>query len=210
MTAEYLLAENSAALTTRIATALLYGIITDTKSLSRSASDEDLEMFAFLFPRADQAMLRRIQHPSYAPVALKRFGQALQHARVHDGLAYVHLGKLPEDQEHIVAQLAEFCLGIAGAEVSAVSGVFGDKLVMSTRALSPNALLGERLRKIFLPYGSAGGHPVMAKTVVDMAAWRKDHPSAGAHGLERSVLRELRRSLREMPINSPSSARARR
>jgi nanoRNase/pAp phosphatase (c-di-AMP/oligoRNAs hydrolase) len=204
MTAEYLLAENDGEVSIALATALLYGIVTDTKSLSRSASDEDLQMFAYLFPRADQAMLRRIQHPSYAPLALKRFGQALQRARVRDGLAYLHLGRLPEDQEHIVAQLAEFCLGMAGAEVSAVSGVFGTKLVMSTRALSPDARLGDRLRAIFLSYGSAGGHPVMAKTVVELAAWRKDHPFDDERGLERTVLRALRRSLRDRSLNSPS------
>src|SRR5919108_486411 len=93
MTAEYLLAEEGATIDTRLATALLYGIMTDTKSLMRSASDEDLQMFAYLFPRADHAALRRIQHPSYGTQALRRFGEALQHARVHDGLAYVHLGR---------------------------------------------------------------------------------------------------------------------
>lgn len=209
MAAEYLLAENAQALTRPLATALLYGIMTDTKSLSRSASDEDLEMFAYLFPRADQAMLRRIQHPSYSAIALRRFGQALQRARVRDGLAYVHLGRLPEDEEHIVAQLAEFCLGMAGAEVSAVSGVFGTKLVMSTRALSPDAQLGERLRATFLPYGSAGGHPVMAKAVIDLTAWRANHRYTDERALERTIVAALRRALRA-PVSSLSASRARR
>lgn len=197
MAAEYLLAEHEAPIGTALATALLYGIITDTKSLSRAASDEDLEMFAYLFPRADHALLRRIQHPSYGTLALKRLGQALQHARVRDGLAYVHLGRLPADQEHIVAQLAEFCLGMKGATVSAVSGIFGSKLVMSTRALSPAARLGDHLRSIFLPYGSAGGHPVMAKTVIDLKAWRADHPFKDEKGLERTVRRALMQEMRE-------------
>lgn len=209
MAAEYLLAENADALTRPLATALLYGIMTDTKSLSRSASDDDLEMFAHLFPRADLAMLRRIEHPSYSPIALHRFGEALERARVRDGLAYVHLGRLPEDQEHIVAQLAEFCLGMAGAEVSAVSGVFGPNLVMSTRALSPDAQLGERLRAAFLRYGSAGGHPVMAKAVVRLDAWRADHSFSDERGLERTVLRALRRAL-AAPLTRPSASRARR
>lgn len=207
MAAEYLLAEREDPIGIALATALLYGIITDTKSLSRSASDEDLEMFAYLFPRADHAMLRRIQHPSYGPLALKRLGQALQHARVQDGLAYVHLGKLPADQEHIVAQLAEFCLGMAGATVSAVSGVFGSKLVMSTRSLSPAAQLGEHLRALFSPYGSAGGHPVMAKTVIDLKAWRADHPSSDQRGLERSVRRVLREELVSQPPSSSPAPR---
>ena len=196
MAAEYLLAEHEAPIGTALATALLYGIITDTKSLSRAASDEDLEMFAYLFPRADHALLRQIQHPSYGQLALKRLGQALQHTRVRDGLAYVHLGRLPADQEHIVAQLAEFCLGMEGATISAVSGVFGPNLVMSTRALSPSARLGDQLRAIFSPYGSAGGHPVMAKTVIDLKSWRAHHHFTDQKGLERTVRRALLAQIR--------------
>lgn len=194
MAAEYLITKGAAALTRPLATALLYGIITDTKSLSRPTSDEDLQMFAQLFPRADHAVLRRIQHPSYEPRTLHRFGRALQTARVRNGLAYVHLGRLPKDQEHIVAQLAEFCLGMAGAEVSAVSGIFGGRLVMSTRALDANARLGARLRLLFGRYGSAGGHPVMAKAVIEIAAWKKDHPFADDAELERSVRAAMRKA----------------
>lgn len=195
MTAEYLVAERPDALTTPLATALLYGIITDTKSLSRSASDDDLQMFAYLFPRADHAMLRRIQHPSYSPLALRRFGHALQQVRVSGGLAFLHLGRLPEHEEHVVAQFADFCLGIADAEVSAVTGLFGPNLVMSARALDPAVRLGERLRVAFGTYGSAGGHPVMAKAVVELAAWRRDHPATDERALARTVLRALRAAL---------------
>ena len=206
MAAEYLIVARPAALTGPVATALLYGIITDTRSLSRSASDEDLRMFAFLFPRADHVALRRIQHPSYGRLALERFGQALEHARVHNGLAYVHLGRLPAAQEHIVAQLAEFCLGMAGAEKAVVSGVFGSNLVMSARALSPKARLGERLRAAFARYGSAGGHPVMAKAVLRLTSWRADHPFEDDAALARAVNRSLRRTL----LNSGAASRSTR
>lgn len=215
MALEYLLAASDATLTKPLATALLYGIITDTKSLSRSASEEDLGAFAFLFPRADHAALRRIQHPSYGPLALRRFGRALQRARVERGLAYVHLGRLPRSQEHIVAQLAEFALGMAGAEVAVVSGVFGPHLVMSARSLSPDAQLGERLRELFDAYGSAGGHPVMAKAVVMLRSWRKDHPSPDDAALARRVKRLLLDALgdagraRRAPIRRAASRASR-
>ncbi|MBA3558580.1 MAG: DHH family phosphoesterase [Gemmatimonadaceae bacterium] len=194
MAAEYLLTRGFAALTRPLATALLYGIITDTKSLSRPTSDEDLQMFAQLFPRADHAVLRRIQHPSYQPRTLHRFGRALETSRVRNGFAYVHLGRLPKDQEHIVAQLAEFCLGMSGAEVSAVSGVFGGRLVMSTRALNADARLGARLRLLFGRYGSAGGHPVMAKAVIELSAWKKDHAFADDEQLEGTVRAAMRKA----------------
>src|SRR5919106_5782970 len=94
--AEYLLAEGDALLTRELATALLYGIITDTKSLSRSASDDDLEMFAYLFPRADHNLLRRIQHPSYAPATLRRFGMALQHTQVRNRIPHAPNGQVTD------------------------------------------------------------------------------------------------------------------
>jgi nanoRNase/pAp phosphatase (c-di-AMP/oligoRNAs hydrolase) len=193
--AEYLLAEGDALLTRELATALLYGIITDTKSLSRSASDDDLEMFAYLFPRADHTLLRRIQHPSYAPATLRRFGMALQHTQVRRGLAYAHLGRLPEDQEHVVAQLAEFCLGMDGAEIAVVSGIFHDRVVMSARALWPGAKLGDRLREAFGRFGSAGGHAVMAKAVIRLDDWKRAHRVHGDRGVELSVGRAVHRAL---------------
>ena len=176
MAAEYLFASRDSEPGAPMATALLYGIITDTRSLSRHTSEEDLQMFARLFPLADHASLRRIHHPSYGALPLRRLGEALRTVSAERGVAYVHLGTLPRSEEHVVAQFAEFCLGIAGAEVSAVSGVFGSKLVMSTRALSPDAQLGARLREAFCQYGSAGGHPIMAKAVLRLATWRADHP----------------------------------
>jgi nanoRNase/pAp phosphatase (c-di-AMP/oligoRNAs hydrolase) len=203
--AEYLLAEGDALLTRELATALLYGIITDTKSLSRSASDDDLEMFAYLFPRADHALLRRIQHPSYSPGTLRRFGMALQHAHVTRGLAHVHLGRLPDDQEHVVAQLAEFCLGMEGANIAVVSGIFHDRVVMSARALWPAAKLGDRLRDAFDRYGSAGGHAVMAKAVIRLVDWRRTHEAHGDRGLEMSIARAVRRALAPAPRVGRSS-----
>jgi nanoRNase/pAp phosphatase (c-di-AMP/oligoRNAs hydrolase) len=193
--AEYLLADGDSLLTRELATALLYGIITDTKSLSRSASDDDLEMFAYLFPRADHALLRRIQHPSYAPATLRRFGMALQHTHVRNAVAHAHLGRLPEDQEHVVAQLAEFCLGMEGAEIAVVSGIFHDRVVMSARALWPGAKLGDRLREAFDRYGSAGGHAVMAKAVIHLDEWKRAHRVHGDRGVELSVGRAVHRAL---------------
>ncbi len=196
MATEYLLATgNAALLTTRLATALLYGIITDTKSLSRSASERDLEAFAFLFPRADHEALRRIQHPSYSPAALRSFGEALGRARVKDGLAYLHLGRLPAAEEHVVAQFADFALGMREAEIAVVSGIFGRRLVMSARALRPSAQLGDRLRAAFGEFGSAGGHPVMAKAVVRAAQLRRRLAVRDDADLQRKIRRMLERVL---------------
>jgi nanoRNase/pAp phosphatase (c-di-AMP/oligoRNAs hydrolase) len=199
---EYLLAEDESLLTRELATALLYGIITDTKSLSRAASEDDLEKFGHLFTRADHALLRRIQHPSYPAPTLRRFGQALQSASVKRGLAHVHLGRMPNDQEHVVAQLADFCLGMEGAEVAAVSGIFDERFIMSARALWPSAKLGQRLRDAFGDYGSAGGHAVMAKAVVNLADWKRAHAGKASTDVVQSISREVRRALTPHAANA--------
>ena len=207
MAAEYLLASSHADLDAAMATALLYGIVTDTRSLSRHTSDEDLEMFARLFPLADHSALRRIQHPSYAPLPLQRLGAALQTVTAERGVAYLHLGALPRSEEHVVAQFAEFCLGIAGAEISAVSGVFGNNLVMSTRALSPEARLGERLNELFGACGSAGGHAIMAKAVVRLSLWRAAHPFSDDDDLAAQLGALLREHLSSTAVRAGEEGR---
>ena len=86
-----------------------------------------------------------------------------------------------------------------------MSGVFGSKLVMSTRALSPEARLGARLRDLFCRYGSAGGHPIMAKAVIRLASWRADHP----FDTEDELAAELGSQLRDALGVAPHSARER-
>ena len=72
------------------------------------------------------------------------------------------------------------------------------------------ARLGDHLRERFLSYGSAGGHPVMAKAVVDLAAWRADHAYHGPNGLEHAIRRELLRALNSSRVSLPSSTPGRR
>src|SRR5438552_537265 len=57
-------------ITQRLATALLYGIKTDTLHLERGATKADLEAFAYLHPLANHSALRRIERPELPNEAL--------------------------------------------------------------------------------------------------------------------------------------------
>src|SRR5207244_3516570 len=57
-------------ITQRLATALLYGIMTDTLHLERGAIKADLEAFAYLHQLANHAALRRIERPELPNEAL--------------------------------------------------------------------------------------------------------------------------------------------
>ena len=59
---EYLLCTGSG-IGTRLATAMLYGIKSDTFALSREVNEWDVEAFSYLYPLANQNLMRRIERP---------------------------------------------------------------------------------------------------------------------------------------------------
>src|ERR1700689_3466765 len=84
----------------RLATALLYGIRSDTLALSRRVTEDDLQAFAHLYPLANYGLLRQIDRPEL-PVSFARIlSQAMRRFAVRDGLVVLHLG--PVEREHII------------------------------------------------------------------------------------------------------------
>ena len=61
----------------RLATALLYGIKTDTLFLERGSILADLSAFTFLYPFANKPMITRIERPALPREDLEALGRAL-------------------------------------------------------------------------------------------------------------------------------------
>ena len=59
---EYLISADER-ISERLATALLYGIKSDTLMLSRRVTDDDLQAFTHLYPLANYNLLRQIERP---------------------------------------------------------------------------------------------------------------------------------------------------
>jgi nanoRNase/pAp phosphatase (c-di-AMP/oligoRNAs hydrolase) len=172
----------------RLATALLYGIKSDTLMLSRRVTDDDLQAFTYLYPLANYNLLRRIERPEL-PVSFARIlGRAMQRLTVEDDLAVLHLG--PVKRDDLIVQMADFCLQFEGAEWVAVSGKLAGNLVIAVRNHGAGRSAGDVVRKLFGDIGSAGGHRNMAKAVIPLNAWRKREGSTTEHVVEKR-LREL-------------------
>ncbi|MCK5710156.1 MAG: DHH family phosphoesterase, partial [Deltaproteobacteria bacterium] len=84
----------------RLATALLYGIKTDTITLNRDANPDDVEAFTFLYPHANLALLRRIERAEVPPCEMKSLGQALADHWISDGIFFVNVGRV--DREYLI------------------------------------------------------------------------------------------------------------
>jgi nanoRNase/pAp phosphatase (c-di-AMP/oligoRNAs hydrolase) len=173
----------------RLATALLYGIRSDTVALSRRATEADLAAFTHLYPLANYNLLRQIDRPELPLSYARILARAMSRLEVRDGLAVLHLGSVERDD--LIVQLAEFCLQFEGVEWVAVSGKLGPNLVVAVRNHGVGrGNAGEAVKQIFGEIGAAGGHRDMAKAVIPVRKWRQREGTARDRTIE-PRLREL-------------------
>src|ERR1700677_5080683 len=173
----------------RLATALLYGIRSDTLALSRRVTDADLGAFTHLYPLANYGLLRQIDRPEL-PVSFARIlSQAMRRFVVRDGIVVLHLG--PVERDDLIVQMADFCLQFEGVEWVAVSGKLTGSLVIAVRNHGiGRANAGETVKRLFSDIGSAGGHRNMARAVVPLRKWREREGTSRDSAVE-PRLREL-------------------
>ena len=187
----------------RLATALLYGIKSDTLMLSRRVTDDDLQAFTYLYPLANYNLLRRIERPELPLSFARILARAMGRMTVRDQLAVIHLG--PVKRDDLIVQMADFCLQFEGAEWVAVSGKLGGNLVIAVRNHGAGRSAGDVVRKLFSDIGSAGGHRNMAKAVMPLGAWRRREGSSSDRFIE-ARLRELF-ALEIVPLEEDGDAR---
>src|SRR5205085_7797383 len=167
---EYLLCTNSS-IGTRLATAMLYGIKSDTFALSREVNEWDVQAFSYLYPLANQNLMRRIERPELPPAALDALSLALKNRRVIDKVAFVNLGRVERDD--LIPQMADFSLSFEGIEWAFVSGVYESNYIISVRNVGYVRAAGRVLKEAFGDIGSAGGHASMAKAIIPIAEFQR-------------------------------------
>jgi nanoRNase/pAp phosphatase (c-di-AMP/oligoRNAs hydrolase) len=155
----------------RLATALLYGIKTDTLFLERGSNLADLSAFTFLYPFANKTLIARIERPALPREDLEALGRALSRLQLQNGVAVLHMGEI--NREDVIPQMAEFCLQIEGVEWAVVSGLVKERVVISVRNQGYVKSAGEIMKKLYDDIGSAGGHRAMAKAVIPLERFKE-------------------------------------
>ena len=177
-------------ITPRLATALLYGIKSDTQLLGRETSREDIDAFAFLHALHSPALLRRIERPALPEVALRALGRALATAKVENGIYVVVLGRVRED---VIPQVADLGLQAEGAEWSIAAGIVGKDLVFSVRNVGYVRGAGEVVRLVVEGFGVGGGHRSMAKGTIPLKAFEKTWGKASRPQIHQALLQSFTR-----------------
>lgn len=149
-----------------LATALLYGIRTDTDVLRRGTSPADIEAYAFLQDLADHELLRKIGRPAFSEGAMMAVGRALTGLRRQGDVAVAYVGRVDQRNAHILPHVADFCLSIEGVSWAAAAGHIGDELAVNIRRVGGGPGAGDLARALAVEEGMGGGHHAMARVAV--------------------------------------------
>ena len=181
----------------RLATALLYGIKSDTLGLERGGTRADLDAFSYLYLLANHNALRRIERPELSEAALDALALGLSRRRIVRDVFFSHLGRVATVDQ--IPQFADFGLQAEGVEWSVVSGIVGEEVHISVRNVGYVRSAGDVVRAAFGDVGSAGGHRTMAKAVVSLERLVKGGGEARPE--RRCANRIVRRFLRALTTN---------
>ncbi len=177
----------------KLATALVYGIKTDTQLLGRETSARDMNAFAYLHARHSPALLRRIERPALPHDGLRAMGRALSRTRVEEGIHLLVLGRVRED---VIPQVADMGLQAEGAEWSIAAGLVGSDLVFSVRNVGYVRAAGEVVRGVVEGLGVGGGHRSMAKGIIPLKAFRKLYGDAKRDTIRAALLAAFSNAIR--------------
>src|SRR5262249_41328900 len=180
-------------ITERVATALFYGIKTDTLHLERGGTRADMDAFAYLYQFANHNILRRIERPELPLDALDALGDALVHRTIIHGALFAHLGRV--SRPDLIPQFADLCLQVKGIEWSVVSGLTGDEVHISVRNVGYVRAAGDVVQAAFGELGSAGGHRSAAKAVIQASAWADQVGPLDAPTMRRAIVSRFVRAL---------------
>lgn len=146
-------------MTPRVATALAFGIRTDTLGFTRHFNPVDIRALSWLNAWVDSSMLRSIEEPPRSKETLEAFAEALRERQQVGTTLIAPLSSLPN--RDALAQIADFLLPTEGIESVFVFGVRRGKVILSARTTNDSIHLGRMLSERW-PGGQAGGHKALA------------------------------------------------
>jgi nanoRNase/pAp phosphatase (c-di-AMP/oligoRNAs hydrolase) len=150
----------------KLATALFYGIKTDTSNFERQVVMDDVNAFHFLFRYANVQMVRRFEEAELSLESLGYYQKALRDLRVKKHRAQVHLG--PVKSPDVCVSIADFFMKVHDVVWSIVSGTCQGRLVIIVRNDGFRKDAGKLLTKAFGDIGLAGGHKTMARAEIQL------------------------------------------
>jgi nanoRNase/pAp phosphatase (c-di-AMP/oligoRNAs hydrolase) len=148
------------------ATALMYGLTTDTDDLSRHAVAADIRAYDVLHPLADHHFLHRLDKSQVPMAVLDHIAWGISHRVVYRDLILVHFGQVPTPD--VMVQVADLMLLTYGIYWVVCAGIHDGKLVVIFRGDGHRQNVGQAAARAFAKLGSAGGHRTMGRAEIPL------------------------------------------
>lgn len=161
----------------RLATALVYGIGSETQNLGREATPRDMDAYQAFWPKANMRALWRISYPQRPEAFFRSLASGIRDAFVVGRVIGTHLGDVGTPDR--VAQIADFLLTLEKMGWSVVTGRYAGRLHVSLRSNDHGAEAGRLLKRLLGGGNRGGGHGMIAGGSVELAeganesAWRE-------------------------------------
>jgi len=143
-----------------LATAMFYGIQSDTQSLGRDAYPADIHAYQALFLLADKSKLARIHR---APVPMEYFqmlSDALEHGIVAGKTVISFMPRAYPAE--MIAEVADLLMRLEGIRTAVVYGLHAGMIHLSVRSVDARGNAVNRIRRVVRDIGSGGGHGSIA------------------------------------------------
>lgn len=160
----------------RLATAIFYGLKTDTRGLSRGDSEVDQAVYFRLLTMIDRRILAQVEHTGLPREYFQRICDGLNAARIHGDLVVTDLGDL--HRPDFVAEMADLLIRLEDARAVLCMGHHKDLIYISLRTVAMQEDAGLLIQRIVHPPGKAGGHGAVAGGQVPLVGGAGDEQAA--------------------------------
>jgi nanoRNase/pAp phosphatase (c-di-AMP/oligoRNAs hydrolase) len=143
-----------------LATAMFYGLKTDTRGLSRGTTPADISLYLSLLEQIDHRKLIQIEQAGLPQAYFQAFSRGLLAAVVYDRSIVANLGSV--HRPDLPAEMADLLIRLDKARAVLCLGVHDQTLYLSIRTKPMGQDAGLLVQEIVLPPGKAGGHGTMA------------------------------------------------
>jgi len=164
-----------------LATALLYGIRSDTQDLGREATRADVDAYETLYPLANKRMLGTIQRGEVPSAYFRLLAAAIERARLCGRSMYCELGDV--DNADMIAEVADLLLRHEDADWSLCWGYHEGRALLSVRTIAGAPDAASVVRRLVSRRGTGGGHQTMAGGQVTL----RDDSAAARRRLDRLI-----------------------
>ncbi|MCB0309349.1 MAG: DHH family phosphoesterase [Bdellovibrionales bacterium] len=149
-----------------LATALLYGIKSETQDLAREAYPIDIECYLKLFPLANKKLLSKIVNSRVPRSYFYFLSKAISNAQILGNAIVTRLDEV--ENPDIIPEIADLLLRLEGATWALCMGYYQESIYLSIRTTNIRKNAGRLMKQLTKSKGTGGGHALIAGGKIDM------------------------------------------